>query len=154
VGDLTAAVGAVDPQVRVTAAVWGIHQDVFGWGGTSEGYEDYYQHAHRWTQDGLIDATCPMIYWPLTDPPGEPTDFGVLVLDHLAAAGDRHVYPGLEADYEDFGEVAAEIAFARDAGAAGVAIFAYSTVASHGYGPSLAAGPFAASLPPAAMPWK
>ncbi|MBM4371470.1 MAG: family 10 glycosylhydrolase [Deltaproteobacteria bacterium] len=154
VGEVTASVAAVAPGVPVSAAVWGIHQDVFGWGGTSKGYDDYYQHSHRWTQEGLIDAICPMIYWPLTDPPGGKTDFGVLTLDHLAAAGQRHVYPGLKADYGEFGEVAAEIAFARDAGAPGVALFAYSTVSSRGYGPDLAAGPFSLPMPPAAMPWK
>ncbi|MFH1529201.1 MAG: family 10 glycosylhydrolase [Pseudomonadota bacterium] len=154
VGTVTATATASDPAVKVTAAVWGIHQDVFGWGGTSKGYDDYYQNSHRWTEEGLIDAICPMIYWPLTNPPGLRTDFGALVNDHLSAAGDRHVYPGLKADYEDFGEVAAEIEFVRSVGAPGFLVFAYSTVVARGHGPALAAGPFAEPADPPAMPWK
>jgi len=154
VASATATATAVDPELKVSAAVWGIHQDVFGWGGTSKGYDDYYQHSHRWTEEGLIDAICPMIYWPLTDPAGLRTDFAALVTDHLAAAGDRHVYPGLKADYADFGEIAAEIEFARSAGARGVVVFAYSTVAAHDHGPALAAGPFAEPAAPPTMPWK
>ena len=149
----TATATAAAPEVKVTAAVWGIHQDVFGWGGTSKGYDDYYQHSHRWTEEGLIDAICPMIYWPLTDPPGLSTDFGALVTDHLASAGDRHVYPGLKAD-ADFSEITAEIEFARAAGVPGVVLFAYSTVVSNGHGPALAAGPFAEPAAPPPMPWK
>ncbi len=154
VGSITSTAAAADPDVKVTAAVWGIHQDVFGWGGTSKGYDDYYQHSHRWTQEGLIDGICPMIYWPLTNPPGLRTDFGALVDDHISAAGDRHVYPGLKADYADFGEIAAEIEFARNAGAPGVVLFAYSTVVARGHGPALAAGPFAEPAAPPQMPWK
>ena len=154
VGSVTDVVTAAAPAVKVTAAVWGIHQDVFGWGGTSKGYDDYYQHSHRWTEEGLIDAICPMIYWPLTTPPGLRTDYGALVDDHLSAAGDRHVYPGLKADYADFGEIVAEIEFARDSGAPGVVIFAYSTLVKHDHGPALAAGPFAEPASAPAMPWK
>ncbi len=154
VGAVTETATGLVPGIKVTAAVWGIHQDVFGWGGTSKGYDDYYQHSHRWTEEGLIDAICPMIYWPLTDPPGLPTDYGALVNDHLASAGPRHVYPGLKADYADFGELAAEIDFARAAGAPGVVLFAYSTVVKHGHGPALAAGLFAEAALPSPMPWK
>jgi len=40
---------------------------------------DFYQDAHRWAREGLVDALCPMIYWPLTTPRGLRTDFATLV---------------------------------------------------------------------------
>ena len=152
--DAYVAIVQEKPEVKVSAAVWGIYQEVFGWGGTSEGYYDYYQDSHRWLEVGALDAICPMVYWPLTEPKGGWTDFATLADHHLAAAAGRHVYMGIKADYGDFAEIEGEISYLRQMDGPGWVIFAYSTLISHGYGELLAelitAEP--ATTPP--MPWK
>jgi uncharacterized lipoprotein YddW (UPF0748 family) len=145
---------SVSPKARVTAAVWGIYKETFGWGGTSQGFYDYYQDSHRWTQEDLIDAIAPMIYWPLTDPKGGWTDYATLADDHLAAAGQRHVYCGMKADYGSFSEIAGEIEYVRSAGGPGVVVFAYSTLVKKGYLDDLVSGPFASPAETPAMGWK
>jgi uncharacterized lipoprotein YddW (UPF0748 family) len=154
VSDAYQALTAARPEVKVTASVWGIYQDSFGWGGTSEGYSDYFQDSHRWAQEGYIDALCPMIYWPLTSPKGEWTDFATLVDDHNGAKGDRHLYAGMKADYATFEEIADEIAYTRTAGAEGFVVFSYATMKDAGYGDDFAATVNAEKAYPPPMPWK
>ncbi len=148
------ALGVKAPSVKVTASVWGIYQDNFGWGGTSEGYYDYYQDSHGWMGKGSLDAICPMIYWPLTAPKGGWTDFATLADDHLAAASGRHAYMGLNADYDSFDEIEAEIEYVRSIGAPGYVVFAYSTLNKKGYGPMLAGSVHAEPASPPPMSWK
>ncbi|MBM4353385.1 MAG: hypothetical protein FJ109_06245 [Deltaproteobacteria bacterium] len=148
------ALDTVAPAVKVTASVWGIYQDNFGWGGTSEGYHDYYQDSHGWLDAGAVDAICPMIYWPLTTPKGGWTDFATLADDHVGAAAGRHVYTGLSADYDSFEEVKAEIEYARSISAPGYVVFAYSTLNKKGYGPMLAETVHAEPASPPPMGWK
>jgi uncharacterized lipoprotein YddW (UPF0748 family) len=154
VGELYAAIFNVAPQVKVTAAVWGIYKDEFNWGGTSQGYYDYYQDSHGWVAQGHMDAICPMIYWPMTDPKGGWTDFATLADHHQAGAPSRHVYMGMKADQPDFGEVQAEIDYVENMPAPGYVLFAYSTVLAKGYGPMLKETVHAAPAPVPAMPWK
>jgi uncharacterized lipoprotein YddW (UPF0748 family) len=154
VGDAYSALLAADSEIQVTAAVWGIYKDEFDWGGTSQGYYDYYQDSHGWLESGIIDAICPMIYWPMTDPKGGWTDYATLAEHHVAAASGRHVYAGLLADYDDFGEIADEISFLRSIPSAGYVVFSYATMLEHAYGSQMALeiNPQPAKLP--AMPWK
>jgi uncharacterized lipoprotein YddW (UPF0748 family) len=154
VGEAYDAVGSKHPGVKVTASVWGIYQDNFGWGGTSEGYYDYFQDSHGWMGDGSLDAICPMIYWPLTDPKGGWTDYATLADDHLAAAAGRHVYMGMNADYDSFDEIEAEIEYGRSIGAPGYVVFSYSTLNKKGYGPMLAGGVHSEPASPPPMGWK
>ncbi len=154
VQDAYGAIVQVKPEVKVSAAVWGIYQEVFGWGGTSEGYYDYYQDSHRWLELGALDAICPMVYWPLTDPKGGWTDYATLADHHLAAASGRHVYMGVKADYAEFAEIEKEINYLREMEAPGWVIFAYSTLSSNGYGESLSDFVTAEPAYPPPMPWK
>ena len=142
-----------DPAVKVTAAVWGIYKDDFGWGGTSQGYHDYYQDSHGWLAAGAVDAICPMVYWPLTEPKGGWTDFATLADHHLAASAGRHVYVGLKSDQE-YDEVIAEVEYLRSAMAPGYAVFAYSTLHQKAYGPLVAEDLHSEPASPPAMPWK
>ena len=70
------------------------------------------------------------------------------------ANGGRHVYPGINGDFDDFAEIAARIQAARDAGAAGHAIFSYSSLNARGYWDDLAGGPYARPATPAPLPWR
>ena len=147
------AISEVAPEVKLSAAVWGIYKDAFGWGGTSEGFYDYYQDSHRWTELGIIDAICPMVYWPLTDPKGGWTDMATLTDDHLSASHGRHVYIGLKGD-QDLGELTNEIEYIRQVGGPGYVVFAYSSLETGDGGQALAdsSNQVEADVPP--MPWK
>lgn len=140
------------PGLRLSAAVWPVYQDRWGWG-YSEGYSDYYQDSQGWMLSGTIDAIMPMLYpADVLATPGvfTPTHFSLLVSDFLAHAGGRHVFPGISAGYADFDEIARRIAIARDLGAPGHAIFSARLVALNDYWDEFAAGPYArpAAVPP------
>lgn len=114
---------AVD--VPVTAAVWGIYENSFGWSGVSQGNIDYFQDSGAFLEEGVLDADIPMIYWGVTDTPGDRLDFRTLAADHLSRAHGRHVYPGITA--EDGLDVAVKCAqAARELGAPGYVLFDWS----------------------------
>lgn len=140
------------PGLRLSAAVWPVYQDRWGWG-YSEGYSDFYQDSQGWVLSATIDAIMPMIYPAdvfATPHVFTPTQFSLLVSDFLAHDGGRHVFPGISAQYADFGEIAQRIAIARDLGAPGHAIFSARLVAVNDYWDEFAAGPYAlpAAVPP------
>ena len=136
------AIDAVDPDVLLSAAVWGIYEDLWGWW-TSQGNVDYYQDSLAMVDSDALDVIVPMIYWPLTDPPGEYTDYRTLIEFFATSVPGHNLWAGMQADYTDFEEIAAEIDVAREVGAGGVSIFAYSYLVEHDYFDDLAAGPFA-----------
>lgn len=124
---VTAAVAAVNRavDVPVTAAVWGVHANRWGWPEVSEGFSDYYQDANAFTAEGHADALIPMVYWKVN--PGGRLDFEELVADHVSRANGRHVYAGVRADPSWAPEeVEAAIRAARTQGAHGVVLFEYS----------------------------
>ena len=124
---VTEAVAAVQNAVSVpvSAAVWGVYENRWGWAGVSEGRNDYFQDADAFTQQGAADALLPMIYWPMN--PGGRLDFGVLVRDHVSRANGRHVYAGVLADSSiGIDGLIATIREARKAGANGVVVFEYT----------------------------
>lgn len=141
---------AVD--VPVTAAVWGIHTDEWGWGGVSEGDADYYQDSRAFLSEGLIDANIPMAYWAVTEPEGQSLDFRVLTRDHVAHASGRHVYMGIGTYDIGYEETVRCIEVAREEGAQGVVLFSWSTVAPHA--DALRSGVFATPADPPSMPWR
>ncbi|MEC7239868.1 MAG: family 10 glycosylhydrolase [Myxococcota bacterium] len=113
--------------VPVTAAVWGVNENRWGWSGVSQGKHDYYQDSHAMLERGLLDAIAPMVYWPNQSRRGERLDFSTLVADHVSNRGQRHVYVGVNAEltYEQLVEC---IRSARQQGAQGVIVFDYSLV--------------------------
>jgi uncharacterized lipoprotein YddW (UPF0748 family) len=142
--------------IRLSAAVWPIYQDHWGWGYTT-GYSDLYQDSQGWVQGGTIDAIMPMLYagTSSSDPgPLTPARFALVVSDFLAHDGGRHVFPGISAENVNFAGIAERIAIARDLGAPGHAIFSARLLAQKGYWDELAAGPYAieAVVPP--MTWR
>jgi uncharacterized lipoprotein YddW (UPF0748 family) len=154
VGRLYDAITDAAPHVKVSAAVWGIYQNVLQWSGVSQGYHDYFQDSHRWIQEGAVDALLPMIYWPMTHPKGGKLDFATLTDMHLAVQGNRHVYPGISADYDDVSELADQIAYVRSVGGPGIALFSYSALRDKGHGEKLAPTVFDTPQPTPSMSWK
>ncbi len=141
--------GAVD--VPVSAAVWGVYVNRWGWPGVSEGLHRYLQDAGAMTQQGSVDALIPMTYWRAD--PGNRLDFGLLVEEHLTRANGRHVYAGIRADPTWGAEaVVACVEAARKAGAHGVVVFEYSE--GRAYFEALKATVFKEPAVPPAMDWR
>ena len=140
---------AVD--VPLSAAVWGIYEDSFGWGRVSEGRHDYYQDSHGWLSGDQIDAIVPMIYWSVKEE-GERLDFSALLEQHLVARAGRHVYAGIGGEKITIEEVLECIEESRMQGADGVVLFDYSLFAQDLE--QLSSGPFAEPAQPPRMPWR
>jgi hypothetical protein len=144
------------PGLRLSAAVWPVYRDLWGWG-YSEGYDDYYQDSQGWMLGGTVDAIMPMIYPADVGAHPDvftPTQFSLLVADFLGHDGGRHVFPGISAQYENFDEIAQRIAIARELGAPGHAIFSARLVGQNDHWSRFAAGPYAtpATVPP--LTWR
>jgi uncharacterized lipoprotein YddW (UPF0748 family) len=142
---------AVD--VPVTAAVWGIYENSFGWSGVSQGNLDYSQDSRAFLSTGALDANIPMIYWPVADVEGDYLDFRVLVRDHVAHASGRHVYAGISGATEiGASGVIRCIEVAREEGADGVVVFDYTQ--ARPYFDTLKATVFAEPAHTPAMGWR
>jgi len=126
---IEATVAAVKEAINVplSAAVWGIHTNRWGWERVSQGHQDYYQDSVAFMQRELVDAIAPMIYWPVTDLPGERLDFSTLASDHVQRRGNASVWTGISAElsYEDVAEC---IRASRRIGAQGFVIFDYTQI--------------------------
>ncbi|GAB4302189.1 MAG: hypothetical protein Kow0090_17740 [Myxococcota bacterium] len=144
---------ALRPSLVVSAAVWGIYKEVFGWGGTSQGFYDYYQDSHRWVQEGIIDVICPMIYWRMTNPKGGWTDFATLVDDFIAKSGERFIYPGINGDL-GISEIKKQIEYTREAPTYGNVIFAYSYLFEGDFFDDLLSSVYSEPAPTPPMNWK
>jgi uncharacterized lipoprotein YddW (UPF0748 family) len=130
----------------LSAAVWPIYVDYWGWGGL-QGYSYYYQDSKAWIQDGYIDSISPMIYPSTFNCPDNSfwsqSRWQTLVENFQADSGGRYVIPGIGTGYCDFAEIKARINMARAIGTAGHSLFSYSSLLSHGYFDDLAQGPYA-----------
>ncbi|MBC7228197.1 MAG: family 10 glycosylhydrolase [Thermoflexales bacterium] len=150
------AVKSRNPQVWVTAAVWGVYQNRWGWPSFSQGYSDYYQDSKRWLREGWVDAIMPMFYpaTPSSDCPDSTVwtleRFRTLVADFQADAGECYVFPGIGGGYACFDDVLSRIRAGRELGVRGQALFAYGPLNNKGYWDELAlwAYPAPAPVPP------
>ncbi|MEW5854958.1 MAG: family 10 glycosylhydrolase [Myxococcota bacterium] len=142
------------PDKPLSAAVWFVYENEWNWSSVSQGNIDFYQDTERWLAAGSVDVLIPMIYFPLTTPPGGRLDFLTLVDDHVAraAAHGRWVYAGFESDQE-LDEIEAEINVARTHGTHGTVAFAYSTLLQRGHLETLPQGVFAEPADVPQMPW-
>ncbi len=151
---------SVKTMLKITAAVWGIYKDRWNWGGTSEGYYDYYQDSQRWMSLKIVDAISPMIYWPMTVPMGGRTDYATLALDFVSNSYGRfvfagmNVYPRSDTDPYDFSEMEKEINYLRSIDAQGMAIFSYAMIKKYNYFDNFKQGPFAIKAIVPYMNWK
>lgn len=143
-------------QVMLSAAVWPIYRDYWGWG-VRDGYSYYYQDSQAWIKGGYIDTLSPMIYPGSTNCPDDSfwtqSRWQTLVTDFQANSGGRFVVPGIGTAYCEFSEIEWRINKARELGTAGHALFSYSALAANAYFDDLANGPYAqpAVVPP--IPW-
>jgi dihydrodipicolinate synthase/N-acetylneuraminate lyase len=101
----------------------------------------------------VLDANIPMIYWAVTDTPGQRLDFATLVLDHVSHASGRHVYAGFSAELS-YDEVIACVQASRAAGADGVVLFDYRTAAEGGWLQRFGDEVFAEPAAVPTMPWR
>ncbi len=136
-----AEIKALKPDVTLSAAVWFTHKKTAAMNfATSQGYYDYYQDSHGWLQAGSVDAIAPMIYGTTFN--ADINKWKVLAADHVAVQGERQVWVGLGADFDDFRQVTERIDYARSLGAAGVAVWSAGAVDARSYWDEFRAGPF------------
>jgi uncharacterized lipoprotein YddW (UPF0748 family) len=150
----------LDSRLWLTAAVWPVYRDVWGWG-VNSGYDSYYQDAKAWMVDGTIDGVSPMIYsgnpncnlpyfWTLER-------WQILVQDFLNGSHGRLIIPGIGTSFctnNDFGEIEARINKARSLGTAGHAIFSYESILEKDYFDDLANGPYTVPAVLSELPWR
>jgi uncharacterized lipoprotein YddW (UPF0748 family) len=137
----------------LTAATWGLHDDRWRWGlAGASGYGAYFQDAHGMLNKGILDASAPMIYWPVGATKGHKLDFATLVEDHVAHRGPGQIWAGIDAHKLSVEESLACLEAARAADADGVVFFEHKAVRDKGLLDVLAEGPFATprGLPPRA----
>lgn len=139
--------------IPVTAAVWGVYTNDWDWSGVSQGYTDYYQDSRAFLSEGVLDATLPMVYWPVTDTPGDRLDFSTLVADHVAHASGRYVFAGISAELGE-ADVNRCIQSARDNGARGVVIFDYDLMNDAGWLQNLKTTAFGTPTTLPTYPWR
>lgn len=134
-------VKALRPAATVSAAVWFTYKKTAAMNfPTSQGYYDYYQDSHRWLREGFVDALVPMIYG---DPFNEDIyKWQVLAEDHMTVQGHRQVWLGIGAAIFPFERVVDRIAYARDLGARGVAVWSAGAMENYDYWDAFALGPF------------
>jgi len=70
----------IKPKVIVSAATWG------NW---KEGYNDYFQDAHGWLAQGIIDFVCPMTYTH------DAQLYEADIQDQMANTHGRYIFPGV-----------------------------------------------------------
>jgi len=135
------AVEAERAGAALSAAVWFICRNVWGWSSVSQGCVEFYQDPRAWAAEGTIDAVVPMIYFDIAEPYGSRLDFRAMLDDHVSGMSGVPVYAGIDGDEATFADIAGEIGYARTAGAAGYVIFAYSSIVSHDAFDDFADGP-------------
>lgn len=134
---------AANPSATLSAAVWGIYEDRWGWK-SSNGYGQYFQDPVAWAAGRYLDVAVPMTYYTIAPTYCAFADWACLLDDHLAriqGAGSQ-LYIGINAN-KGAAEVERQILLARQRGASGVAIYSYSAAESSGLWQVLARGVFA-----------
>ncbi len=144
------------PTTVLSVAAWPVYHDKWGWvtyGDVKyDGYDGYYQDSRGWLQMAKMDLMAPMLYGTAVQ--NYLDRFEILVQDFVAESYGRHIYAGIHAGYDSFSEIETRIQIARQAGAQGQAIFAYSLVESNDYWDEFRNGPYAQPVQVPSMPWK
>jgi uncharacterized lipoprotein YddW (UPF0748 family) len=148
------SVRSARPSAVLSAAVWGIWQDRWGWS-SSHGYGQYFQDPRAWVAAGSLDVAVPMTYYAIATTPCGFADWACLLDDHLvmqSGSSARHVYIGIAAS-RGTAQVLQQIDLGRRRGVKGFALYSYSSLTAE-IRAALAEGPFAlpAIVPP--RPWQ
>lgn len=133
VARLNSKIREANPRVQVSAAVTGIYQDRWEWGGVTQGFHDFHQDSHLWAREKALDALIPMIYWPPTDPPGRRTDFRTLVKDFTQLGGHVTLLAGINVEAGNLAVLKEEVAIARRHGYHGVVLFSWELLKKRGW---------------------
>lgn len=155
VAQIHAALVAVRPKAKLSAAVWGIYKTLPGCS-TSQGYVNYYQDSLGWLAAGTMDALAPMVYWPIE--PGACTDWSKLVDGFVAGRAGRQIWAGMHAldgGAFTFPAIRSRIDVSRVNGTHGTIVFASAYLEPDRWSEfSNATGPYADEAPTPAMSWK
>jgi len=104
------------------------------------GRDSNFQDSHAWLAENIIDCITPMQYTANMD------SFRFMTLNHVAARNGRIVAPGIGVSNVSASGLLEQIQIARESGAQGVALFAYSSLFTSGAAnpkaQALLAGPF------------
>ena len=122
----------VDSTIIISAAVWGIYNNTFGWSGVSEGFDDYFQDPREWTRQRIIDVVIPMAYWNIKENYGDHLDLATLIDDHAWGNLGRFVYPGLLANMT-LDEIEAAVNYSRSAFTRGFVLFSFAYLRQFDY---------------------
>jgi uncharacterized lipoprotein YddW (UPF0748 family) len=121
-------------------------------GSYNDGYNNNFQASHDWMAEGVLDCLMPMLYT------ANLSTFTSRLETHLSGRAGRLLSAGIGVSNVDDQGLVNEILIARDKGADGVTLFAYSALFTNHVPNSKALtlinGPFSniATIPP--MPWK
>jgi uncharacterized lipoprotein YddW (UPF0748 family) len=145
---------AVRNNVALSAAVWGIYDDVWGWR-ASRGRQQFMQDPVEWAIGGYLDVAAPMTYFRIAPRYCAYADWACLLDDHLERierAGRRHLYIGVDAS-KGADEVRRQIELGRRRGVTGFAVYSYGQIDRAGLWDVLRLAFGSSALVPP-MPWK
>jgi uncharacterized lipoprotein YddW (UPF0748 family) len=149
------SITAVKPGLVLSAAVWGIYDDVWRWK-TLAGKTDLMQDSRAWAREGYMDVLVPMTYSRIKPEMCARIDWACM-LDEQLKGGEREtgrqMYIGIDAS-KGAREVVNQIRLARARGATGMAIFSFTDANNSNVWPLLSAGVFAQPVTIPDMPWK
>jgi uncharacterized lipoprotein YddW (UPF0748 family) len=123
------SVRAARPAAKLSAAVWGIHRDLWGWN-SSHGFGQYLQDPRAWAAGGYLDVAVPMTYYAINATRCGFADWACLLDDHLAGiqqATGVPVFIGIGAN-RGAAEVVAQIRLGRARGVRGFALYSFGAV--------------------------
>ncbi len=148
-----AGIMAVKPEIKVTAAVWGIYNknEIPGYSRFSSGYHDYFQDSLQWDQEGCVDALIPMIYWAMND--ASKPDYDELLDYFSRETQNRHLYGGMTCWDKDQ-QIVEAIDYTRQAQEEGVVLFSWGKLYGRGLLNTLQSQVFPRKASVPTMPWK
>ena len=149
------SVAAVNPELAISAAVWGIYDDTWNWK-TLAGATDVMQDGRAWARDGYMDVLVPMTYYRINPVVCSRIDWQCVLDEH--PEGDerttgRQMYIGIEAS-KGAREIVNQIRLARSRGVTGMALFSFTDADNARVWPLLSAGVFSEPAVVPSMPWK
>ena len=135
------SISRLKPGLPLSAAVWPVYRNTWDWWTAGDGYEGFCQDSIGWVDAGSAQLICPMFY--LSSITNDDARYETVLGDFVTRAGGEHVAAGITTSYNDFATIARRIDQARQAGAAGQALFSYGLINQHGYWDALRNGPYA-----------
>ncbi|HVF41067.1 MAG TPA: family 10 glycosylhydrolase [Gemmatimonadaceae bacterium] len=149
------SIQAVKPGLVMSAAVWGVYDDIWNWR-TLAGATDLMQDGRSWAREGYMDILVPMTYYRINQTKCSRIDWACVLEEHLEGderATGRHMYIGIDAS-KGAREVLNQVRLARSRGVSGIAIFSFTDAENARVWPLLSADLFAQPAAIPEMPWK